>query len=220
MPIETGVTISQLDRSWPLSNDPVLEGDDHLRLIKSVLKTQFPGANGNGFEKVIESTEDELNYSQGLTGNIQQQINAILSGGTLPAPTGTVMLFQQAIPPVGWTQNVSNDDAMLRVVATTGGSSGGTDSPISFDFTHTHETSFTTLTIDQIPAHSHEINFETREQDVGSSGTSLNSTQTPIEFTATSQTTGGGQGHNHGDTDEFSANFSPKYVDVISATKD
>ena len=34
--------ISQLDASWPLGVDSQAEGDDHIRNIKQVLKTQFP----------------------------------------------------------------------------------------------------------------------------------------------------------------------------------
>ena len=42
MTVETASYISQLDGTRPLSGDPKSEGDDHLRLIKSVLQTQFP----------------------------------------------------------------------------------------------------------------------------------------------------------------------------------
>ena len=42
MGIESGTTISALDRTNPLSSDPVSEGDDHLQLIKDVLQKTFP----------------------------------------------------------------------------------------------------------------------------------------------------------------------------------
>jgi hypothetical protein len=42
MGIETGNYISALDRTNPLSSDPVSEGDDHLQLIKKVLQKTFP----------------------------------------------------------------------------------------------------------------------------------------------------------------------------------
>ena len=80
MPIEIANTISELNDSWPLSGDPTAEGDNHLRLTKGCLKSQFPGENGNGFETPILSTETELNYSQGLTGNIQNQLDQKLEG--------------------------------------------------------------------------------------------------------------------------------------------
>ena len=49
MGLETATTISGLQSTNPLSTDLINKGDDHLRLIKSVLKTQFPGAGGSGF---------------------------------------------------------------------------------------------------------------------------------------------------------------------------
>lgn len=48
--------ISSLNVAWPLAGDLIKEGDDHLRLLKSVLKKQFPGLN-----KPVTVTSDELN---------------------------------------------------------------------------------------------------------------------------------------------------------------
>ena len=42
MSVESATYISQLDPTLPGMNDPKSEGDDHLRLTKSVLKAQFP----------------------------------------------------------------------------------------------------------------------------------------------------------------------------------
>lgn len=38
MGLETGTSIAALNALWPLGSDPRSQGDDHLRLIKSVLK--------------------------------------------------------------------------------------------------------------------------------------------------------------------------------------
>ncbi len=43
MTVESASYISQLNSSNPSASDPLSEGDDHLRLVKSVLQTQFPG---------------------------------------------------------------------------------------------------------------------------------------------------------------------------------
>lgn len=61
MPLENASVISQLDERYPLASDPGSRGDDHFRLIKNVLKLQFPGASGHGFSKPITVTEDFLN---------------------------------------------------------------------------------------------------------------------------------------------------------------
>lgn len=77
MPIETGTTISELDQSWPLSGDNIQEGDNHVRLLKAILKDQFPGTAGNGFAKAITATEDQINFLVGVTSSIQDQFDAI-----------------------------------------------------------------------------------------------------------------------------------------------
>lgn len=139
MGLESGSFISNLQISNPTTGDPVSQGDDHLRLIKSVLKTQFPGSSGTGFSKAIIATEDEINYLDGVTSNIQSQINAASSS----IPAGTRMLFVQYAPPAGWTLVTDFADHMLRIVNTTGGGYGGVDSPIlnSKVYPHTHAAS-------------------------------------------------------------------------------
>ncbi len=42
MPLETSTFLSGLTETWPVTGDPKSQGDDHLRLIKSVLKATFP----------------------------------------------------------------------------------------------------------------------------------------------------------------------------------
>jgi hypothetical protein len=44
MPIESATRAVQFNTAWPLSSDPRSEGDDHLRLIKSVAKTEAGAA--------------------------------------------------------------------------------------------------------------------------------------------------------------------------------
>ena len=65
MGFETGSTyISQLVAANPTASDDVAEGDDHLRLIKAVLKNQFSGLTGT---TAISSSEAELNIMDGVT---------------------------------------------------------------------------------------------------------------------------------------------------------
>lgn len=42
MPLETGSSIADLVVTNPTPGDPKQRGDDHLRLIKSILKVTFP----------------------------------------------------------------------------------------------------------------------------------------------------------------------------------
>jgi hypothetical protein len=66
MPLETGDYISDLVETNPPGTDPVSQGDDHLRLIKHVLKTTFPNIDGP-----VNLTDEELN---GLVGAGNQPI--------------------------------------------------------------------------------------------------------------------------------------------------
>jgi len=71
MTVESASYISQLDDTLPLSGDKKREGDNHIRLVKDVLKTQFP----NFGTAAMNATTTELNYVVGVTSGIQAQIN-------------------------------------------------------------------------------------------------------------------------------------------------
>jgi len=72
MGVETATYISQLSATNPLGSDPISEGDQQIRLIKTVLKAQFSGLAGttavtaDGAEMNLldgcTSTTTELNY--------------------------------------------------------------------------------------------------------------------------------------------------------------
>jgi len=64
MGLETGTYISDLNSSNPAAGDPVNEGDDHIRLIKSTVKATFPSVSG-----AVSSTHTELNLLDGVTAN-------------------------------------------------------------------------------------------------------------------------------------------------------
>ena len=66
MGLETGSVIFYLVATNPGGPDGKNEGDDHLRLIKSILKSQFP----NFIAAAMNSTVAELNQSVGLTDTI------------------------------------------------------------------------------------------------------------------------------------------------------
>ena len=46
MPIESASIINQLNSSYPAATDGVQEGDDHIRLLKAVIKNTFPNVTG------------------------------------------------------------------------------------------------------------------------------------------------------------------------------
>ena len=63
MGLETATYISQLVDTNPTASDPVSQGDDHLRLVKSVLQSQFTTLGA----AAVTTTAAELNLLDGKT---------------------------------------------------------------------------------------------------------------------------------------------------------
>ena len=137
--------------------------------------------------------------------------------------SGTKMVFYQASAPTGWTKDTTHGDKALRVVSGSGGGSGGTHNLSSPPSTsHGHSDTFSvanhTLTLSQIPSHTHGGGFWVSGSSWGfTSGSSVKSQ-------SSTNSAGGGGGHNHGLTGSVSSNgptaFAPKYIDVIVCEKD
>jgi len=121
--------------------------------------------------------------------------------------TGTKMPFYQATAPTGWTQDTTNNDAILRVVSGSGGVAGGSTgfvgSPLNVTDGHT-------LIISEMPAHTHDvaIGISTVQTFSETGATTTNTGPT------TTSSTGGGGAHTHPIT------WTPKYIDMIVCTKD
>ena len=214
MGLETGSTISSFITSNPTSSDPVNQGDDHLRLIKSVLKSQFPGAAGNGFATAITATEAELNALHGLTN--------------FYFASGTRMPFAQAAAPTGWTQDTSDNanNRMLRVVSSAGNGVGGSDSPIVNSTTmvaHTH-----TFTGSALAAHTHsdaghQHSIETRNTltQGGPNATNawfnVNASATGVGYANIQASSAGTPAGSNSTTSGVS--WTPRYIDMIICSK-
>lgn len=86
MGIEVANYINQLVATNPLANDPKAEGDDHLRLLKTVLKQSFPNVGG-----AVNLTHTRMNL-------LEIPELAELTAGT--APNFTIAVPQ--VPPVAY----------------------------------------------------------------------------------------------------------------------
>lgn len=93
MGLETATYINDLNSSNPVGSDAASQGDDHIRLLKSTIKATFPNVAG-----AVTPTHAELNYVDGVTSNIQTQLDALVAedltklpkaGGTM---TGDIVL--------------------------------------------------------------------------------------------------------------------------------
>lgn len=165
----------------------------------------------------------------GLTTHISGTLG-IANGGTgvtainelrkLIFPAGTVMLFAQTTAPTGWTKVTTYDNAALRVVSGTAGSGGTVNFTAAFASQAVSGTvGNTTLTVDQIPAHTHSGTVGIILENVAHSNGFEEGRGSPDWRVGPMGSIGGGQAHTH----SFSGtaiDLAVKYVDTILATKD
>jgi hypothetical protein len=121
--------------------------------------------------------------------------------------SGTRMSFNQTTAPIGWTKdtNAATNDAILRLVTGTVGAGG---SNAFSTFNGQASVGATTLTIAQIPSHTHT----TKEFGAGT-GTGYTTNLSGAYNTVQSGAQGGGQSHTHSLTTDI------KYIDFILAQR-
>lgn len=182
MALETASFIDGLNSTNPVATDGLAQADDHIRLIKSSVKSTFPNVTG-----AISSSHTELNALDGYTGttadlnllsgqaaagvtsthvghlngassNIQTQLNSLSTSiATTNAnlssavPTGMVMMWSGAVNaiPSGYVLcDGNNSTPDLRDKFVVGAGSG-------YAVGNTGGASTVSLTLNQIPSHSH-----------------------------------------------------------------
>jgi len=125
MPLETASYINSLVATNPASTDTVSQADDHLRLIKKVLKDTFPNINAP-----VTATPEQLNSAvpKGFIGMWSGSLATIPSGwGLCDGASGKPDLRDRFIVGAGSTYSV--------------GSTGGSDTVV--------------LSSSNLPSHSH-----------------------------------------------------------------
>lgn len=209
MALESASYISDLNTSNPLSTDTVSQADDHLRLIKKVLKDTFPNLNGP-----VTSTPLQLNS---------------------PVPSGFIGMWSGVTAPTGWylcDGTNGTPDLRNRFIVGAGtsyaiGATGGADTVTLSESqipSHTHSISATSsgagahnhsITISD-PGHGHTYGraggiygngFAFQDQSINGTGYTTNIATTGItasasavgdhthNITASATTTGGGLAH-------------------------
>jgi len=115
MGLETASYISELVDTNPVVGDPVGEGDDHLRLLKTVLQTQFPNLTAGA----VNTTQTEMNLLDGVTALVtlatdqswtgsQRGTPSIVTDGTLDLDTANNFKYT---PGAADTLEFSNETA-------------------------------------------------------------------------------------------------------------
>lgn len=145
MPLENATTIAQLDEQWPHGGDGVDRGDDHIRLLKHVLKSTFPGPSvnnqpGQGFSVPLTVDPVLLN---GLATRLTNMENAIKNA----RPIGSIELRLDNVDPstlfpgTVWTR-IDGDYSLHVGNGNNGGSTTGENTPLVPLPLHNHNASF------------------------------------------------------------------------------
>jgi hypothetical protein len=100
--LETGTYISDLVATNPLSSDLASTADDHIRLLKSTIKTTFPNING-----AVTATDEQLNPG-GLGANPSGTIGltAVNGSATTYLRSDGAPALSQAIAPTWTAQHI------------------------------------------------------------------------------------------------------------------
>jgi len=180
---------------------------------------------------------DQLNDTMSLT------VQDLTVNGTGVIPSGSKMLFQQTSAPTGWTKDTTHNNKALRIVTgsvSTGGTNSFTNALNSTktvngttgtsSVTISGSTASHTLTVSQIPSHSHTATVYEEGGGPGQPNFDARSGGfTSTHTTSDINNTGGSQGHSHNisltsgsHSHSFSDTFNldVQYVDFIIATKD
>lgn len=122
MGLESATYISDLIATNPVgASDPKSEGDDHLRMLKSVLKTTFPNING-----AVNPTPAEFNSLAGR----QAFIDTFLQAADVAAARTAISSQQDVVTTRGDAVRGSSSGAAERLALGTSGqalTSDGTD---------------------------------------------------------------------------------------------
>ena len=87
MALESADWVTQLVSTNPVVGDPVGQGDDHLRMLKTVLKNSFPST----------STTAIVPNVSGQTGKVLTNDGTDASWGTAGDPAGTAIAMAIAL---------------------------------------------------------------------------------------------------------------------------
>lgn len=186
MPLEQATTISQLDEQWPNGGDSVDRGDDHIRLVKAVLKGTFPGPDGKGFSTPLTVDPAILNSLAATLKNLEDKI-------TNAQAVGNIIFRDDDVDPAtlypGTTWSLLTGDACIALAtASNVGTMSGSNTPSV-----------------PLPEHSHAISIEgvgnhTHGGNIGSGGASFEhhqyNSRMPCESWQTATGAAGAHTHN------------------------
>lgn len=172
MGLETASYINQLQAANPSATDRLQQGDDHIRLLKQVLKNTFPNLTGP-----VTLTQAVLNGLPNLTS--PTGLIALWYGTAETVPSGWAICNGQEVPRSDGSGAIQTPDLRGRTVigvsesipyGSTGGNAGieltmaaagdhthsGTATAAG-EHSHSGNVGSTVLSASQLPAHQHAI---------------------------------------------------------------
>ena len=206
MTVESATYVSGLNANYPPGSDTISEGDDHLRLIKSVLKSTLPNAdeaiNGvhTGTSAPSPNTSGQLWFDTSGTGDLKVRNKAnsafeSVDTTTTALPAGVIALWYGSTASIssGWTLcdgSGSTPDLRDQFIIGAGGSYA-VDATAAVGNTGPH-----TLTTAEMPSHVHD--YKSRGFTEASSGAgSQNYSDETVNYPGGTGPTGGGGSHSH-----------------------
>lgn len=154
--------------------------------------------------RLFDSSDNEIWTRDPVFVSVQSSTEQFASGVRL--------LFPQAAAPTGWTQVLTINDRVLRVVSAAGGGIGGSWTISGL----TGTVGSHTLTLNEIPSHSHVI-YDNASGTTTGGGTDF---VAPVGSTIGTGNSGGGAGHDHSFSGVFDGTWRPSYLNTIFASKD
>jgi microcystin-dependent protein len=213
MALESATYISGLNSSNPASTDAVSFGDDHLKLLKSVLKATLPNANDaingihTGTSAPTSTSAGQLWYDTSGTGDLKVRNKADSAFGSVDTtstalPAGVIAMWSgsAASIPSGWTicdGNNSTPDLTGRFVIHADADAGGT---YDVDATGGSTTSGAhTLLTAEMPSHNHSY-YQRGYSGTAPAGGSHDFSDDTVLYSGGTGSTGGGGAHSHAAT--------------------
>jgi hypothetical protein len=135
----------------------------------NIAEGMSPGLVNNAFRELMAQLKDFQTGVAGdsltVGGNLAVTGTATVNSNLVDAfPANTVLLFNQTTAPTGWTKLTTHNNKALRVVSGVVGTGGSIDFTTAFGSQNVDNT---TLTTDQIPAHTHSFSATTGSNSVG-----------------------------------------------------
>ena len=185
MGLENAQYIAELDETNPEGTDSRRQGDDHIRMIKGVLRKTFPE-----FDEALTAKPSDLNDIIANNRGVQSKMIVMYWGSEDEIPEGWVLCDGG-----NGTPNLKDRFVMSSGDNYAPGQVGGSNDVNAEFTTEEHK-----LTVAQIPSHSHTVNVD-HKNNVGVTNTGgqrvgkENNADHAINIE--SSTVGGGKGHTH-----------------------